>query len=132
MPLVIRPDPDRIPLAIPYTLNEHRFWIFHTRNPHVLEEAKTLAYAYKAEGHKLLAINFIMELVRWVLKTPAYGDAPFRIKNDHRPFYSRLIMREEPELAGFFRIRRLRNPAMMFNTDWSPRYRGNGKDKPKP
>ena len=88
---------------------ETEFWIFHRTNPHVyaLFEAYALDQLY--EGRKRGSINEIFEKVRAQLKIQT-TDKQFKLNNNHRSFYARLLMDLRPELDGFFQLRKQKIP----------------------
>jgi hypothetical protein len=94
---------DRKPLDV-------RFFEFHQANPAVYDELVTRARAWRERhGSRKLAIATIYEVVRWfyAMETDDPNGAPWRLNNDWRSFYSRLIMEQEPDLAGVFETRQL-------------------------
>lgn len=95
------PKPARPSLA-------QRFAAFHSANPHVYALLVELARAAKAAGKQRLGMKALWERCRWELEVATRGD-DFRLNNDHTSFYSRLLMGNEPDLAGFFEIRRRRS-----------------------
>lgn len=92
---------------------EQRFLRFHARNPHVY--AALAAYANRAikAGRTRIAIAQLWEILRWdriIWADPNVGDER-RLNNDYRSYYARLLMEQEPDLAGCFETRRLRSAA---------------------
>jgi len=81
-----------------------KFKEFHRENPHVYELLRELALDLRDRGHKHYGINSLTEVVRWhhALETT---DDDFKLNNNYRPFYARILMDNEPRLAGFFRLR---------------------------
>ena len=64
-----------------------------------------------ADGHKHGSMRNLVEQLRQdsgdlVIER----DGPYKLDNRHAPFCSRLLMRNEPDLRGFFEIRELRTP----------------------
>jgi len=90
-------------LARPYTI-QGRFLEFHAANPQVYENLVELAYAAKDAGFKCYSINSLVERLRWHYNIDIRTDG-FKIDNSFRANYSRLIMQQEPGLAGFFHTR---------------------------
>lgn len=89
----------------PKTLTE-RFVDFHTRSPGVYVALVRLARQWvQATGRRRLGIATLYERVRWEMAV-ATSDADFKLNNDYRAFYARLIMQNEPDLAGLFETRR--------------------------
>lgn len=88
---------------------EQRFWAFHADNPHVYAELVKRAREWKSRhGHRKLAIATIFEVVRWFhYMQTADANGEWKLNNDYRSLYARLIMEREPDLAGVFETRRL-------------------------
>jgi hypothetical protein len=75
--------------------------LFHEANPAVF--AKLVEYAREAKeaGKRRIGIAACFERLRWFSEVETKGDA-FKLNNNARAFYSRLLMAEVPELRGFF------------------------------
>ena len=86
-------------------LEETKFDRFHADNPKVYETLVRLAREWVARfgGHKL-GIATLYERARWEIAL-ATTDADFKLNNDWRSYYARLIMTQEPDLAGLFDLR---------------------------
>jgi hypothetical protein len=83
-----------------------RFERFHAENPHVYDELVKAARLYRQQtGNAKCGMTLLVGRVRWVLALRTSGDG-FRLNNNYAPFYSRLIMAQEPDLAGMFDLRR--------------------------
>ena len=79
---------------------------FHEANPQVYTAlAQTAVHAAK-RGRKM-GIGAIYERVRWEYSVETPGE-PYRLNNNFRSHYARLIMKSVPELAGYFETRKLR------------------------
>lgn len=122
MPLII--DPWEEPLARPYTLLEHRFWGFHRRNPHLLDEIIRIIRQKRIEKKNWdkWGMKAIFEIMRWekkYLRTEPTDGLLYKIANTHAPYYARLVLRllkdELPE--RFMDIRMLTNPPFTMNVD---------------
>ncbi len=80
---------------------------FHARNPHVYRLAVKVARFMKNRGLKRYGIGAVWEIMRFkYLETT--GDI-YKLNNNHRAFYARLIMETETDLSGFFQIRETTN-----------------------
>lgn len=81
-----------------------KFRQFHEANPHVYAKLRDLALQLKRKGRERYSITGLFEVVRWhtALNTT---DPDFKLNNNLRPWYARLLMDQEPELADFFRTR---------------------------
>jgi hypothetical protein len=84
---------------------EVKFATFHRENPAVYEKLREFALAAKRAGRGHFGLRMLWERVRWYTNFETTG--PVWKLNDHYcPYYARLLMRQEPELAGFFELRR--------------------------
>lgn len=87
---------------------ERRFWDFHEANPQVYVQLVRLARDLVSRGHRKLGIGMLFEVVRWQTLLRTVDDAtPFKLNNNHRSRYARLIMDREPDLHGVFDVREL-------------------------
>lgn len=87
---------------------EARFRRFHEANPEVYSELVRLARRVKGSGHPSYSVSGLYEVIRFdrFLRTDG---KPFKLSNDFRSRYARLIMEQEADLAGFFQTRELRS-----------------------
>ena len=85
-----------------------RFADFHVQNPGVYKAIAEIASVMKGRGIHKMGIALIFERLRWLHYIDTKGAEPFKLSNSFRAEYSRLIMQQEPSLAGFFEIRELR------------------------
>jgi hypothetical protein len=81
------------------------FRAYHAENPEVYAKLREFALQAKASGRKHFGINMLHERLRWYTLIEAKHDT-FKVNNNYRPYYARLLMAQEPELAGFFETRR--------------------------
>lgn len=87
---------------------EAAFWQFHSANPHVYLRLVKLARQLVARGHRRIGIGMLFEVLRWHHAMTTEGDADgFKLNNNYRALYARLIMDREPDLREVFEIRRL-------------------------
>jgi len=79
---------------------------FHRENPQVYEKLVYLAHKVKATGRKRYGIGSLFERLRWhyhiEMNRP---DSEFKLNNNYRSRYARLIMQTEPDLGDFFDLR---------------------------
>lgn len=85
---------------------EASFNRFHAANPHVYEALKTVALWCVRNGRKM-GIKAIYERVRWEYSISTSG-SPYKLNNNYTAYYARKLMRDVPELAGYFETRRRR------------------------
>lgn len=83
--------------------NQAAFDKYHADNPQVYRWLVDKARTAKARGRKKYAIKALIELIRWHYRVETLSE-DFKIPNNHAPFYARLIMAENPELADFFNV----------------------------
>jgi hypothetical protein len=88
---------------------EEAFYVFHAANPQVYAELVRLARQARRRGVQYVGINMLLEVTRWNFSLRTSGDE-FKLNNNWAPYYSRLIMLQEPDLEGIFHTRRLRAP----------------------
>lgn len=79
---------------------------FHRDNPHVYETLKVLALRAARKGQRV-GMKAVYEMARWYYTVETDGE-PYKLNNSFTAFYSRLLMEQEPELAGFFETRQQR------------------------
>lgn len=84
-----------------------RFRAFHAENPLVYHELVALAKDLRRRGHDRIGIGMLFEVLRWKRMLATRGDE-FKLNNDYRSRYARLIMFREPDLRGIFETRRIR------------------------
>lgn len=83
-----------------------QFEQFHDENPRVYTVLVTLAREWiRRTGHHKLGIATLFERARWEIAI-ATNDPDFKLNNNYRAFYARLLMRQETDLAGMFELRR--------------------------
>lgn len=90
---------------------DERFEEFHRENPHVYRELVYLARYWKSRGFKKLGIGMLFEVLRW-RRAFQTGESEYKLPNDFRSRYARLIMQQEPDLEGIFETRSLRSKGM--------------------
>lgn len=94
-----------LPLILAGTLAD-RFDDFHRNNPAVYDTLVRLAREWKtATNGRRTGISALYEVARWQIAI-ATGDGDFKLNNDFRAFYARLIMAENADLDGLFELRR--------------------------
>lgn len=84
---------------------------FHRKHPEIYDEIVALARTLTAAGHKRLGIGMLWETMRYFRALhglPDPGEA-YKLNNNHRSHYSRMIVEREPDLADKFELRELRS-----------------------
>lgn len=102
--MLLDPKPLTNPITDPGASLRDRFTAFHEANPHVYEQLRVLSLDLVGRGAKQLGIGMLFEVLRWVYAVRTSGDE-YRLNNNHRAFYARLLMESEPELRGKFHVR---------------------------
>ena len=82
-----------------------RFLKFHADNPQVYEALHKLAVDLVERGQRKFGISMIYEVLRWqhAMRTT---DPKFKLNNDFRAGYARLLMANDQRLCGVFETRR--------------------------
>lgn len=83
---------------------EDRAEAFHRTNPHVFQALRDLSLGIKRRGRTKWSINGAFEVLRWSVAMQTSGD-DFKLNNNYRAYYARLLMTMCPELDGFFDTR---------------------------
>lgn len=85
------------------------FRAFHSKHPEVYGELVRLARIAQHAGFCKYSIKTIWEVMRWsFLLRDRDERESFKLNNNYHSRYSRLIMENERELAGFFETRVLK------------------------
>lgn len=101
-----------VPLTGEYETLDDRFWAFHKANPAVYRALVALARQLKAAGRHRFGIGALFERLRFEAALHTWGDE-FKLNNSLRSRYARLIMRQEPDLDGFFEVRELQTTSVL-------------------
>lgn len=83
------------------------FQIFHEHNRGVYDFIVRQARSLKDIGHRKVGIGMLWEVLRWSRMQTTGED--YKLNNNFRSRYARLIMEQEPDLRGIFDIRELRS-----------------------
>lgn len=88
--------------------DEAKFAQYHADHPAVYLTLRKFALEARRAGRDRLSINMLFERVRWETMVGA-GDDTFKMNNNWRAHYARLLMRQEVELGpAFFETRKSR------------------------
>lgn len=86
---------------------EQQFMDFHRANPWVYTALVSLAREHRARRPDTrVGIGMLFEVLRWSYNRRTTGDE-FKLNNNYRSRYSRLIAEREQDLADAFEMRRL-------------------------
>ncbi len=90
---------------------EAQFEAFHTRHPEVYASLVTLAYQARGRDRRI-GIGMLFEVLRWEWTLAGLPDdaEEFKLNNNYRSRYARLIMADHPQLDGLFELRELKTP----------------------
>lgn len=86
---------------------QEQFEEFHRLNPALYKEIVRRARALKRVGFKFYGISPLIEVARYHLHVRFKRTDEFKINNNHKSRYARLIMKQERDLDGFFKLRKL-------------------------
>lgn len=85
-----------------------RFQEFHSDHPEVYEQLVQLARTWVRHGGGKLGIATLFERLRWEWQVTGLTDSQgYKLNNNYRAHYARIIMDQEPDLVGIFEIRKL-------------------------
>jgi hypothetical protein len=99
--------PQLVRVAAAETIQD-TFEAFHKANPWVYVALVRLARDLHRRGYTRIGIGMLFEVLRWhYFRATRDEHSDFKLNNNYRSRYSRLIMDREPDLADAFEIRRL-------------------------
>ena len=96
--LMLEPKKPKLPRS-----SEARFLAFHKAHPEVYGKLRRMALL-RTSWAKKPGIRMFWEHLRWDLFMDNDG-RNFKLNNNYPPHYARLLMKQEPELKGFFETR---------------------------
>lgn len=88
------------------TAREEAFIAFHDANPDVYAAMCHFARQWRRSGRQRIGVDMLLGRVRWEMSIVTHRVDEFKISNDHKPFYARLIMYQEPDLDGVFVLKK--------------------------
>ncbi len=95
-----------LPLFEPHDPFEAKFLEFHRANPHVYDALKSLCLQVRRAGVQRFGIRTVWERLRWQQRFETlHGRSDYKLNDHYTRHYARLLMRQEPELAGLFEVR---------------------------
>lgn len=96
-------------LVEPTTI-EGRFLKAHREHPEIFEALRDLALDLVRQGWTHFGVSTIWEVLRYrSMLTTSTGDERFKLNDNHKSRYARLLADQVPELAEVFELRRLRS-----------------------
>lgn len=82
-----------------------RFNRFHSQNPEVYQALVALARDFRCKTNRKIGMKMLFEVLRWNYYLTITTDEEYKLSNDFTAAYSRLIMRNEPDLRDAFNLR---------------------------
>ncbi len=86
-----------------------RFEEYHRKHPEVYNELVRLARSLRDKGVERYGIAALFEVLRYDRAISTSDDAGWKLCNDYRSRYARLIESNESDLRGFFAVRMLKS-----------------------
>ncbi len=85
---------------------EQDFREFHAAHPEVYVRLVAMCHEAKLAGVHRIGIGMLWEVLRWERTIKRNGE-DFKLNNNYRSYYARLIMTHNPSLSGIFETRML-------------------------
>jgi hypothetical protein len=83
-----------------------KFKEFHEHNGHILDELLKMIDAIKNRGHTKIGMGMLFEVMRWNHMLQTNTDDSFKLCNNYRAYYTRMIEKVRPDLEGFLTKKR--------------------------
>ena len=99
LPTINRQGSGRLPI-------DERFRQFHADNPHVYADMVKVSRQMKQAGHPKWSTKAAFEVLRWQFFLKTHSVDGYLLDNVYTAPYARLIMKQQPDLAGFFETRK--------------------------
>lgn len=97
--------------ALPGDTIDEAFTNFHNANPWVYTALVQLARDLIRRGHRRIGIGMLFEVLRWQWSLGTADPASdYKLNNNYRSRYARLIMTQEADLMDVFETRTLTAP----------------------
>lgn len=80
------------------------FWEFHRANPSVYDELVKISRQLRLRGRMHYGVGALFEVIRFH-RAITTTDPEFKLNNNYRALYARLIMEQEEDLRDFFETR---------------------------
>lgn len=85
---------------------QERFEAFHQLNPWILRHLEALTADCVERGLKRIGIGMLFEVLRWQYGRATHGE-PWKLNNDFRSRYVRLLLELHPEWSSLFETRKI-------------------------
>lgn len=83
-----------------------RWTTYHEANPHILITLTNMAFKASRAGRKNIGIAMFIEVLRWENTIQTVQTNGFKIDSSLASIYARVIMRNNPELQGIFKLKK--------------------------
>lgn len=103
-------DALEVPSYAPDATIQQQFEAFHAANPWVYRALVRLTTDWVAAGRTRIGIGMLTEVVRWQYGRATVSSDDFRINNNFRSRYVRLMLAEHPAWSSVFQLRELKAP----------------------
>ena len=110
LPIATPPRPVVPPASKPGSPDDaiqRAFEKFHHEHPQVYRKLRELAFQVLQHGYEHYGIGALWERMRWHFAFEVKEAEVFKLNNNYRSRYARLLMAQEPELKDFFETREL-------------------------
>lgn len=87
------------------TIHE-KFQRFHKENPHVYKQLEQMSWQLLNRGQTKVGIGMLFEVMRWRSIMRTTGDE-YKLNNNYRSRYVRMLIDNNPEFETLFEIRKL-------------------------
>ena len=90
--------------------HKDKFLAYHNSNPEVYTALEEMTQQLIIRGRTRIGIGFLCEVLRWnhLMKTND-PNSDFKINNNYRAHYARLLIAHHPDWAEFFELRQIRS-----------------------
>ncbi|ANP53666.1 hypothetical protein J2Z21_009351 [Streptomyces griseochromogenes] len=85
---------------------QERFEAFHQLNPWILRHLEALTADCVERGLTRIGIGMLFEVLRWQYGIATQGE-PWKLNNDFRSRYVRLLLELHPEWSSLFETRKI-------------------------
>jgi hypothetical protein len=82
-----------------------KFNRFHAKNPHVYSNLVKLARQFRSKRpNGIVGASMLLDILRWNFFMNVDSDEDFKFPNAFAAGYARIIMKQEPDLDGIFKL----------------------------
>lgn len=87
---------------------EEKFKAFHDENPKVYKQLEQMSWQLYNAGQNKIGIGMLFEVLRWRSMLRTTGDE-YKLNNNYRSRYVRLLIDNNPEFDSLFERRSLKS-----------------------